>query len=144
MTCRPTDLTGQGDSGGGDGVAVPARGSQPVGGHPPPQTRRGAVLLPLRRSRRRPGERTKAGEHPEGRRDDADTGGIETQQARALWQSTAGRPRTRALVSIMLFCGFRVSQDIGLHMANVAYAEVDTTGWPIPEAAADVLAAVGR
>jgi len=98
----------------------------------------------LRRSRRRPGERTKAGEHPEGRRDDADTGGIETQQARALWQSTAGRPRTRALVSIMLFCGFRVSQDIGLHMANVAYAEVDTTGWPIPEAAADVLAAVGR
>jgi len=44
----------------------------------------------------------------------------------------------------MLFCGFRVSQDIGLHMANVAYAEVDTTGRPIPEAAADVLAAVGR
>ncbi len=36
MTCRPTDLTGQGDSGGGDGVAVPARGSRPVGGHPPP------------------------------------------------------------------------------------------------------------
>jgi len=37
---------------GGDGVAVPARGSRPVGSYPTPQTRRGAVLLPLRRRRR--------------------------------------------------------------------------------------------
>ena len=119
MTCRPTDLTGQGDSGGGDGVAVPARGSRPVGSYPTPQTRRGAALLPLRH-RRRPRAHP-AGTHqvPKLHRDDADTGALDTAQARRLWEATAGRPRTRALVAVLLFCGLRIGEALTLHTADL-------------------------
>lgn len=55
---------------------------------------------------------------PKVQRDEA-TGSIDTNQARAVWQATEGKPRRRVLVAVMLFCGLRVSEAIGLQVADV-------------------------
>jgi len=44
---------------------------------------------------------------PKLHRDDADTGALDTAQARRLWEATAGQPRTRALVAPALRRGRR-------------------------------------
>jgi len=47
---------------------------------------------------------------PKLHRYDADTGALDTTQARRLWESTASRPCTRALVAVLLFCGLPISE----------------------------------
>ncbi len=56
---------------------------------------------------------------PKLHRDDADTGALDTAQARRLWEATAGRPRTRALVAVLLFCGLRIGEALTLHTADL-------------------------
>jgi len=48
-----------------------------------------------------------------------DTGALDTAQARRLWETTAGRPRTRALVAVLLFCGLRISEALTLHTTDL-------------------------
>jgi integrase/recombinase XerD len=52
-------------------------------------------------------------------RDDADTGALDNQQARRLWEATAGRPRIRALVAVLLFCGLRIGEALTLQVADL-------------------------
>lgn len=56
---------------------------------------------------------------PKVQRDEADTGAIDRQQARRLWDATQGQPRARALVAVMLFCGLRVSEALGLAVSDI-------------------------
>ncbi len=56
---------------------------------------------------------------PKLHRDDADTGVLDTAQARRLWVATAGRPRTRALVAVLLFCGLRINEALTLHTGDL-------------------------
>lgn len=52
-------------------------------------------------------------------RDDADTGALDNHQARRVWEATAGRPRTRALVAVLLFCGLRIGEALTLQVADL-------------------------
>ncbi len=56
---------------------------------------------------------------PKLHRDDADTGALDTAQARRLWVATAGRHRTRALVAVLLFCGLRIGEALTLHTTDL-------------------------
>jgi integrase/recombinase XerD len=56
---------------------------------------------------------------PKLHRDDADTGALDTAQARRVWETTAGRPRTRALVAVLLLCGLRISEALTLHTGDL-------------------------
>ena len=52
-------------------------------------------------------------------RDDADTGALDNHQARRLWDATAGRPRDRALVAVLLLCGLRIGEALTLQLADL-------------------------
>ena len=52
-------------------------------------------------------------------RDDADTGALDNHQARRLWEATAGRPRDRALVAVLLFCGLRIGEALTLQVTDL-------------------------
>ncbi len=58
---------------------------------------------------------------PKLHRDDADTGALDTHQARQVWEATVGRPRprTRALVAVLLLCGLRISEALTLHTGDL-------------------------
>jgi len=56
---------------------------------------------------------------PKLHRDDADTGALDTAQARRLWEATAGQPRTRALVAVLLLCGLRIGDALTLNVADL-------------------------
>ncbi len=56
---------------------------------------------------------------PKLHRDDADTGALDIAQARRLWEVTAGQPRARALVAVLLLCGLRISEALTLHTGDL-------------------------
>jgi len=56
---------------------------------------------------------------PKLHRDDADTGALDTAQACRLWKATAGQPRTRALVAVLLLCGLRISEALTLQTGDL-------------------------
>ena len=56
---------------------------------------------------------------PQVKRDGADIDALDGDQAAAVWAGTAGRPRLRALVSVLLFCGLRVSEAVGLQLDDI-------------------------
>ena len=89
-------------------------------GHPAPEARRGAVLLPVRRGRgrHRDGAEAASGTAAAPRRR-RHRRALDTAQARRLWEATAGRPRTRALVAALLFCGLRIGEALPLPVADL-------------------------
>ncbi len=52
-------------------------------------------------------------------RDDADTGALDNHHARRLWKATAGQPRTRALVAVLLLCGLRINEALTLQVTDL-------------------------
>lgn len=56
---------------------------------------------------------------PKAQRDDADTGAIDRHQARRLWDASAGQPRARALVAVMLFSGLRLAEALALQVSDL-------------------------
>ena len=46
-------------------------------------------------------------------------GALDNHQARRLWEATAGRPRTRAMVAVLLFCGLRIGEALTLLVADL-------------------------
>jgi len=102
MDCRPTDLTGRGDSGGPHQLARRPGRRRAAGGH---RRRKLAAVLSFYRYAAAEGlPLTPPVPHqtPRLHRDDADTGALDNHQARRLWKATAGQPRTRALVAVLL------------------------------------------
>ncbi len=56
---------------------------------------------------------------PKLHRDAADTGALDTHQARQVWKATAGGYRTRALVAVLLLCGLRINEALLLQVQDL-------------------------